>query len=229
MRQFNFQGSRIDGTTALSLPDGQTVSSHFFGQSSFAKRAVVRGCSAVKVDRTLPLDILCSLGCGMQTGAGTILNVLKPELGSSIAIFGVGAVGMAGVMAARLTPAVKIIAVDVLDSKLNMARELGATHTLNPNKINVVSEIKKLTGSFGVERAFDATGRIDVIRNMIDCASPGALVVTVGAPPMGKTIEIEVAAWLEKGVSYMGAHQGSSFPKKVQLVFFLSQLRPLMT
>lgn len=218
MREYNFRGSRPeDGSTAFSLPGGQAVSSHFFGQSSFAAKAVVRARSVVKVehDDSLPLEILCAFGCGVQTGAGTVLNVLKPELGSSVAVFGAGAVGMAGLMAARLTPATTIIAVDILDSKLDLALRLGATHVINPSRVNVVEEIRRLTGGRGVDRAFDATGRVAVIRDMLDCAGPGGLVVTVGAPAMEDGLEIKPATWLEKGVSYMGAHQGSSVPEKV--------------
>lgn len=216
MRQFNFKGSRVDGTTAFALPDGQAVASHFFGQSSFAAKTVVRGCSAIKVDKSIPLELACSFGCGVQTGAGTVLNVLKPELGSSIAIFGVGAVGMAAIMAARLTPAEKIIAVDIFDSKLEIARQMGATDVINSTKCSVVDEIKRITDGLGVDRALDATGRISVIQNMFDCAKPGSLVVTVGAPPLGQKLEIEPARWLEKGVSYMGVHQGSSVAQKVR-------------
>lgn len=216
MRQQNFKGSRLDGTTSFSLPAGSAVASHFFGQSSFAAKAVVRGRSAVSVDKALPLEVACSFGCGVQTGAGTVLNVLKPVLGSSIAIFGAGAVGMAAIIAAGLTPVAKIIAVDVVDSKLTIARRMGATDVINANKCRVVDEIRRLTAGQGVDRALDATGRISTIQSMFECASPGALVVTVGAPAMGQTLEIEPAKWLEKGVSYMGVHQGSSVPSQVR-------------
>ena len=219
MRQMNFLGARRDGTKTFSLLDGQEISSHFFGQSSFAQKAVVRGVSAVKVDKDLPLDVLCSLGCGMQTGAGTVLNVLKPLVGTSLVVFGAGAVGMAGIMAARLTPAVKIIAVDILDAKLEFARDMGATHTINSTTCDVVSEIRALTGGLGVHAGFDATGQIKAIRDMIDCAAPGATVVTVGAPRLGLTLDIEPGTWLAKGVSYMGAHQGSSVPSEVLVPF----------
>ena len=218
IRELNFGGARSDGTRALSLPDGGEVSSHFFGQSSFAQKAIVRGASAVKIDKDLPLAQMCPLGCGIQTGAGTVLDILKPRVGGSVAVFGAGAVGMAGIMAARLTPAVKIIAVDILDSKLEMARTLGATHTINSTKTDVVSEIRALTGGFEVEGAFDATGLISVIKAMIDCAAPRATVVATGSPRMGEMLEIEPATWITRGISYMGAHQGSSNPNEVGFV-----------
>ena len=214
----NFGGCREDGSKAFTLEDGQQASSHFFGQSSFAHKTIVRGISVIKVGKDLPLHVLCALGCGIQTGAGTVLNVLQPAIGASIAIFGVGSVGLSGIMAANLTPATKIIAIDILDSKLDLARELGATHTINSKTHDVVSEIQRLTDGFGVDCAFDATGNIKVIENMIACGAPNSKVITVGAPRRGATIEIEPASWLQRGVSYLGVHQGSSNSSKVSNV-----------
>ena len=212
--QLNLSGSRMDGSSTFSL-NGKDVSSPFFGQSSFSQRAIVSGRSAVRIDKSLPLDILCSLGCGLQTGAGTILNTLKPTVGSTVVIFGVGAVGMAGIMAAKLTPAAKIIAVDVVDSKLKLAAELGATHTINSKEKDVSHEIKALTGGKGFNFAFDATGNVKVIQNMIDSAPPMSVVASVGASRPGDTVQIEPATWISRGVSYTGTHQGSSVPQEV--------------
>lgn len=214
MFDMNFKGARQDNTTAFTL-DGESVSSHFFGQSSFSSSAIARASSAIKVDKSLPLETLCALGCSMQTGAGTVLNALKPMTGTSLVVFGVGAVGMGAIMAAKLTPAAKIIAVDIAQPKLEKAQELGATHVVNSSSGDAVEQILALTGGFGVDYAIDTTGKIPVIRNMIDCAAPGSVVATVGAPPFGKTIDIEPASWLAKGVSYVGVHQGSSVPQKV--------------
>lgn len=211
----NFKSSRHDGTTALSLEDGQKVGTHFFGQSSFAQKAIVSGITAVKVDRTLPLHILCPLGCGIQTGAGTVLNALKPKIGANLVVFGVGAVGMSAVMAANLTPCAKIIAVDILDSKLEVAKKLGATHTINSMQQDALSEIMKLTGGVGADCALDASGRLDVIKTMLDCAAPGATVATVGSPGVGKKLEIEPHAWIKKGISYVGVNLGWSVPNTV--------------
>ncbi|KAH8801729.1 aryl-alcohol dehydrogenase [Xylogone sp. PMI_703] len=208
----NFRCSRSDGTTSLSLENGQKISSHFFGQSSFSQRAIVSGQVAVKIDKDLPFDTLCSLGCGIQTGAGTVLNVLKPKLGANILIFGVGSVGMAAVMAAKLTPCAKIIAVDIHDSKLELARQLGATHTINSTRKNALEEIMNLTDGFGVDCALDATGRLEVIKTMFDCAAPGSIVATVGSPGAGKKLDIEPHTWIEKAVSYVGVCEGSAVP-----------------
>ncbi|KAJ9216166.1 hypothetical protein DTO166G4_2098 [Paecilomyces variotii] len=220
--RMNFSGSRDDGSKAFTMEDGSPVSSHFFGQSSFARRTVVRAVSAIKIEKSLPLDILCSMGCGMQTGAGTVLNVLRPAMGQTVVIFGAGAVGLAAVMAAKLTPASMVIVVDLVASKLITARELGATHIINANETDTLAQIGSLTDGFGVDRAMDTTGNIHVIKTMIDCAAPGGLVATVGAPRKGRIIEIEPATWLARGISYVGVHQGSSDPQK--FVLYLVQL-----
>lgn len=222
----NFLGTREDGTTAYTdAVDGTDVSSHFFGQSSFAQKAIVRAGCAIQIDRDLPLQTLCVLGCTLQTGAGTIMNQLQPLKGSYLAIFGVGAVGMAAVLAARLTPSMKIIAVDRLDSKLEVAKSLGATHTINSTGKDVVNEIRVLTGDFGVERALDTTGRPDVIQAMLLATAPGGIAASVGAPEMGVTVEIEPATWITRGVSYVGVHQGSSRPLEVKIIAQILKLR----
>ena len=123
----NFGGVMSDGTKRLSK-DGREISS-FFGQSSFATYSVVHKNSIIKVDEDLELDILGPLGCGIQTGAGAVLNRLKPTAGSSLVVFGCGTVGMSAIMAAHLCPCKNIIAVGGNEESLVLAKELGATHT----------------------------------------------------------------------------------------------------
>ena len=213
-----FGGSRLDGTKTFSM-DGKDINSPYFGQSSFAKRSVVRGFCAVKVDKRLPLEILCCIGCGIQTGAGTVLNVLKPGIGSSIAIFGVGGVGLAAIMAARnFTPASKIIAVDIVDSRLELAKELGATHTLNSKDGDIVELLHSLTDGDGVDRAVDCTGKIPVIQAMIAATANNGIAATVGGAPHGSFAQIEPASWIVRNVSYVGSCQGSSVPEIVSLL-----------
>lgn len=215
----SFGGSRLDGTKTFSL-DGVDINSAYFGQSSFAARSIVQGACAVKVPSTVPLDILCCLGCGIQTGAGTVLNVLKPAVGSSVAVFGVGSVGLAAIMAAaNCSPATKIIAIDIVDSRLELAVELGATHTINSKGKDVVELIKAVTDGEGVDGALDATGSIAVIEAMIAAAANNGTVATVGGAPLGKTISIEPASWISRNVSYTGSCQGSSVPQRVRSVF----------
>ncbi|KAJ5721747.1 uncharacterized protein N7483_009681 [Penicillium malachiteum] len=208
-----FGGARLDGTKTFSL-DGKDINSAYFGQSSFSKRSIVRGFCAVKIDKSLPLEILCIIGCGIQTGAGTVLNVLKPQVGSSIAIFGVGGVGLAAIMAAKnFTPASKIIAVDIVDLRLDIAKELGATHTVNSKGGDIVALLNSLTDGDGVDRTVDCTGNLTVIQNMIAATANNGIAATVGGAPHGRFVQIEPATWIGRNVSYVGSCQGSSVPK----------------
>lgn len=214
-----FGGQRLDGTKTLFL-DGQPLGSNYFGQSSFASRSIVSASSAVKVDSSLPLETLCTLGCGIQTGAGTILTVLRPRVGSSVAVYGGGgAVGLAAIaIAAHCTPATKIIAVDVDDSRLELAREFGATHTINSKGENIVKLVKEVTEGEGVDYSVDATGVIPVIQGMIAAAAQNGICATVGSAPIGASVEIEPAAWIGSGVSYVGSCVGSAVPRIVGVI-----------
>jgi aryl-alcohol dehydrogenase len=139
-----FGGKRLDGSTALRCGEAP-VHSHFFGQSSFATHAVVPERTAVKVDRDLPLEKLGPLGCGVITGAGAVIEALHVGYGDSIAIFGVGGVGLSAVMAAKLVGARHIVAVDINAGRLALAREFGATHALQPGD-EAVKQIRAVTG-----------------------------------------------------------------------------------
>lgn len=221
----NFTGFRADGTrpytsaAKASTAADSAISSFFFGQSSFAQKAIVNASSAVAIPRHLPLETLAPLGCGIQTGAGSVLNVLRPQRGYSVAIFGAGAVGMAALMAASITPAEKIIVVDVVDERLEMAKGFGATHVINGRTTDVAAELKRLTAGLGVDRAMDTTANIRMIQDtLLDCVAPGGIAATVGAPPMDQSVHITPATWIARGVSYVGIHQGSSVPQTVCLL-----------
>jgi aryl-alcohol dehydrogenase len=149
-----FGGKRLDGSTALRCGDAP-VHSHFFGQSSFATHTVVPERTAVKVDRDLPLEKLGPLGCGVITGAGAVIEALKVGYGDSIAIFGVGGVGLSAVMAARLAGAQHIVAVDINAERLALARELGATHAVHADE-DAVKQIRAATGR-GVRCSLNTT------------------------------------------------------------------------
>ncbi len=123
-------GTRADGST-LHSKDGKPVYSAFFQQSSFGNFTIANERFAVKVRNDAPIEHVCALACGGQTGAGAVLNVMKPRAGDSFVVFGVGAVGLSGLMAAKIAGCDPIIAVDVHEHRLALARELGATHTIN--------------------------------------------------------------------------------------------------
>ena len=150
----NFGFARLDGSNALQ---GSGVRGHFFGQSSFATHAVATTRNLVKVPKTLPLKLLAPLGCGIQTGAGTVMNSLAAKRGSSIAVFGAGAVGLAAVMAARIVGARSIIAVDIKPRRLKLAMQLGATHAINNRLADLTRSISAMTGG-GVDSVVESTG-----------------------------------------------------------------------
>ena len=139
----NFGFKRLDGSNALHRSG---VRGHFFGQSSFATHALATERNLVKVSKDLRLEVLAPLGCGLQTGAGAVMNSLAVPERASIAIFGTGAVGLAAVMAARVVGANSIIGVDIKPRRLELATELGATHVIDNRHDDVISCIADITG-----------------------------------------------------------------------------------
>jgi aryl-alcohol dehydrogenase len=214
----DFGGRRLDGSTSLSL-DGAAISSHFFGQSSFATHANVVEESVVKVPKDVPLEHLAPLGCGFNTGAGTVLNELKPAIGSTLAVFGTGAVGAAALMAAKVADCSTIIAVDIHDSRLDLARELGATHVVNSLTQDLPAALREITGDAGIDYVVDTTGRPELLRVAADAIAVRGTVALVGAARPGTEVTFEVGASLVKGWTFKTVLQGSSVPQT-----FLPQL-----
>ena len=140
-----FKGE-LRGTSAYSR-NGQPLNGHFFGQSSFGTYSIASADALVKVSPDVPLDLLGPLACGIGTGAGAVLNEARPGLGDSVLIVGVGAVGLAAIMAARNSGVTKILAADVHDSRLKLAEEFGATHTINSRATDIVEGVRRITGS----------------------------------------------------------------------------------
>lgn len=216
MMPLNFGGVRTDGTSGLALGDGAELRAHFFGQSSFSRLAVVHRNTLVKVPQDTRLDLFAPLGCGLQTGAGSILNTLNVLEGSTVAIFGVGSVGLSAIMAASIRKAKEIIAVDIQPSRLQIARELGATKTINSTEVDdVLEEIRKICPPSGVNYALDCSGVLKVIETMVDSLAPCGRACSAGAPTPGKRASIDVFAHLVMGKEYVGCHQGGSIAKEV--------------
>src|SRR5712671_6756182 len=163
----NVGGARKDGTTGTCDAHGDSLHDHFFGQSSFGTYALAHSRNVIKVAKDVPLEILGPLGCGIQTGAGAILNALQVGVGDSVAVFGVGGVGLSAVMAARAAGAATIIALDVTPSRLKLALELGATHAVDSGKENPVEAVRRIGGG-GVDYSLDTSGKPSVLRQAID-------------------------------------------------------------
>ena len=194
-KKLNFGGRRADGSTTMKK-DGKPVHGSFFGQSSFAAYALVSDRSVVKVPNDVPLEILSPLGCGIQTGAGAVMNTLKPSPGSAIAVFGIGSVGLSAIMAAVVCGCTKIIALDIVDERLKLAMEFGATHSINSGKLNAVEEIQKLTGG-GIEYTLECTGNPKVLRQAVDCLMLGGTCGLIGVAPMGVEASLDMQTLLD--------------------------------
>lgn len=217
-----------DGSTPARMATGTRVRSQCFGQSSFSRVSVVAARSVVVVPEALlstpdkhaidPLAVYAPLGCGFQTGAGTVFNVLKAGPEDSMVIFGMGSVGLAALMAARHCRVRQLLAVDVVEEKLAMARELGATDTLNAQGVadaDVVAELRRVSGGSGVTYAIDCTGIVSVIESLVECLAPGGTAVCVGVPAPGKKVHIDALSFLMDSKTFIGALEGESQPEKV--------------
>lgn len=155
----NFAGARLDGSIGVERNSAEALHAHFFGQSSFATYALAHQRNTIKVPSDVPLEILGPLGCGFQTGAGAILNAMRVPVGATVAVFGVGAVGLAAIMAAKVADAATVIAIDINAERLKLAIELGATHVVNAaGQTNVSAAIRQIEPR-GVEFVLDTSGR----------------------------------------------------------------------
>jgi aryl-alcohol dehydrogenase len=201
-------GRRTDGSAPVHR-DGADLGSHFFGQSSFARHAVVDERSVVRVDPAAPLELLAPLGCGVQTGAGAVWNVLAPRPGAVLLVTGAGAVGLSAVMAAALTPASRIVVVDRVPARLALARELGATDVVDTSEQDLATALGELTGGRGVDGVVETTGAVPVLEAAVGALALRGTVAVVGAPPFGSTAAIDVNHLLG-GRSITGVTLGDS-------------------
>lgn len=209
-----FGGRRADGSATLRHK-GADLNGHFFGQSSFADQAIAdeRGVVVLPDDLTeADLPVLAPLGCGAQTGAGAILNILRPRPGETIAVTGAGAVGLSAVMAARMSPAGAVIAVDRVPSRLDLARELGATHTVDTSAQPLGEALLDLTGGAGVDAVVETTGNTALLETLIDGLGVAGRIAVIGAPQAGARASFDVNRLL-LGRTVHGVTLGDSEPE----------------
>ncbi|MCU1359669.1 MAG: aryl-alcohol dehydrogenase [Ilumatobacteraceae bacterium] len=209
---------RLDGTSSFTDAHGHAVGSHFFGQSSFASHSIVSGRSAVKVDKSMALEALGPLGCGVQTGAGAIMNTLAVQAGSSVVILGAGSLGLSAVMAAKVVGASTIIAVDKYQSRLDLARHYGATHGISGSLDEITSQIMSITGA-GADHAFDTTGNAALVRAAFESLT---FVGTLGMAGVGSPEMTFGYTSLITGRKVMGVVEGSS--RTHEFIPYLAQL-----
>lgn len=210
----NFGGIRLaDGSSPISK-GGRMIHGVFFGQSSFASHVIAPEANTVVVSKSAPLDILGPLGCGVQTGAGAILNSLKVGKGDSVAIFGAGAVGLSAVMAAKVAGAKTTIVVEPNAERRALALELGATAAIDPGAVVDVTQAVKDAAGGGVNYAVDTTGIPAVIGAGAEVLTQNGMLGLVGMPPPDASLPVNIMSIFARGVGIKAIIEGDSDPQK---------------
>ena len=206
----NLGGCRPDGSTGLCAA-GERLNGRFFGQSSFATHALAHERNATPIDPGFDLRLAPAFACGTLTGAGAVLNGLKPEIGSSIAIFGAGAVGLAALLATVAVGCTTIIAIDRNAQRLALARELGATHVVQAGDVPLAQAVRAIVPA-GVDFSIEATGVADVARAAADCLCAGGTCGLLGIGPMGQEVRFDHLQLALMGVAIRGFPTGIAEP-----------------
>ncbi|KAM0786916.1 hypothetical protein ACM66B_002340 [Microbotryomycetes sp. NB124-2] len=207
--KFRSNGSREVGT----LEDGTRVHGAFFGQSSFGKHALAKATSCVKVAPGTDLQSLAPMGCGMQTGAGAVMLVAKPKPDQSVLISGTGSVGFAALFAAKEL-GVATIVVDMNDARLELARRLGASHTINPGKSDTVQEVMKFTNERGADFAIECSGNVHAAKAAFMSMALQGIQVQVGDSGIGE-LALPLGAFLQGLKTIVGCVEGNCDPRKL--------------
>jgi len=214
------QGLMPDGTTRFSL-DGKPIH-HYMGCSTFSEYTVLPEVSLAKVSREAPLDKICLLGCGVTTGIGAVLNTAKVEPGSTVAVFGLGAIGLAVIQGAVMAKASRIIAIDVNPDKFELARQFGATDFVNPKDYGdpIQQVIVDLTDG-GVDYSFECIGNVNVMRSALECCHKGwGESIIIGVAGAGEEISTRpfqlVTGRVWKGSAFGGVKGRSQLPGYVE-------------
>jgi Zn-dependent alcohol dehydrogenase len=193
------------------LGDG-TPAYAFANASAFANRTVIREQSAIPIDSRVPFDRAALIGCGIMTGVGAVLNRARVEAGASMAVFGLGGIGLSCVQGGVLAGAARIVAVDVVPAKLELARRLGATHVVDAGRDDPVSAIRDLTRG-GADYTFEAVGNLAVIRQALEALGPGGALTIVGVPKLGSKLDFVVHA-LYQNKAILGCRYGTARPRR---------------
>lgn len=209
----NYMGMRMDGSTTYTR-DGSPVFGSFFGQSSFSRHAIAYADNCVVVDKDLDLTLAAPYGCGLQTGAGTVLNVLQPKPDDSLVVFGAGAVGLAAIAAAAAEGVGTIVAVDLMDSRLEAAATYGAIG-VNPASLgeqSVPERVKELTGG-GATYGIDTTAVPAVVKQAQQSLGIRGTLVALGLGP--EEYQLDAIDLLQNGKRVMGSIEGDSDPQEM--------------
>lgn len=209
--QHNYIGCRPDGSRGVTVGT-EPASAHFFSQSSFATLALASERNVVPIDKDVPLELMGPLGCGIQTGAGSIMKALACPQGSSLVIFGGGSVGLSAVLGAVVQGCATIIVVEPMASRREMAQELGATHVIDPTGADVVHAIREIVPP-GVDFAFDTSGRKSVVADGVKVLASGGTLALVGVAPLEDDIlPLSINQVIGAGFRVMGIIEGDVEP-----------------
>jgi len=194
--------------------DGEVLQSHFMGQSSFAEYSIADESSVVKVSPDADLELLAPLGCGVITGAGSVWNVLNPGPADVVAVYGVGGVGIAGLWAAAQRQPAMLIAIDRVASRLELARQFGATHVIDASTEDVAARLAELTEGRGVTKTFDTTAHPGVGSQALDSTAIGGTVLICGVAQPGVKLQVEMNT-LINGKTLTGVTLGDAQPTEL--------------
>ncbi|MER6899073.1 zinc-binding dehydrogenase, partial [Amycolatopsis sp. NPDC000740] len=202
----NREGTLLGGGVRWSSPAGNPL--HHLGVSAFASHAVVADRSAVRIDKALPFEIAALFGCAVLTGAGAVFNAADVRPGDSVAVFGLGGVGLSALLAAKAAGASTLLAIDPVPSKRDLARSLGATVLTGD-----VAEIRELTGG-GVDYAVDTTGVVAALSQAYEATRPGGTTVTVGLPDPSAGLTLPAQSLVAEEKTLRGSYLGSCVPRR---------------
>lgn len=208
----NAAGTLLNGARKFIGADGQRLN-HQLGVAGFSEYTVAVPESLVKIDPALPLEIAAMFGCAVVTGVGAVVNTAKAEAGKSVAVFGLGGVGLSAVMGARAVGAYPIVAVDSLDDKLALARKAGATHVVNALDDNAIEAIRDITQG-GAEVCLEAVGSAKVLENAYRATARGGKTVSIGLPHPSQMLTIPAVSLVAEERILMGSYMGSAAPKR---------------
>jgi Zn-dependent alcohol dehydrogenase len=210
--QANAAGSLLGGGMRWHDAAQQPLK-HHLGISGFAEYAVTSAHSAVRIDTDLPAEIAALFGCAVMTGVGAVINTARVAPGESVAIFGLGGVGLAALLGARASSAYPLIAVDVIEEKLALARELGADYTFNPQYDDVVAGIRDITRG-GVTHAIESVGSEEVLALAYTATRRGGTTVTTGLPGPHQMFSVPAVSLTMEERTVKGSYMGSAIPSR---------------
>jgi alcohol dehydrogenase len=211
----NIAGTLLNGARRFTDTRSQPAQAcnHHLGVSAFSQFTIAAQESLVKIDDTLPLSLAALFGCAVMTGVGAVLNTARVEPGSSVAVFGMGGVGLSAVMGARAAGTYPIIAVDRVADKLELARQLGATHTVNALENDPVAAIREIVRG-GVDYAFESVGNEKVLIQAYESTGRGGMTITVGLPAPDKMFSIPALGIVAEERTIKGSYMGSCVPRR---------------